>query len=919
MNGIPPTWPPAPYSNTNWPLTWLRLETEYPGSGRTSRLVAHSGVPYTGSFTLNHRPTAKELGAVAAKYLTELHELLKNRLGDHSFSISEIDALDPEKINAFNWLPLWPAFGQQAISPLTAKLASWNLSRLSDHDLPASVIMVAAEVFDINSDTEPPNLFSMRSGIRVPMTVKVDNDVYTVTIRSVTAEFPSGPNAFVSDLANRANVPDPSEMRSRVSTPVYELTYSDATLEKTATQADVRQNTLSVNDVQFHPVDVTNWKDGPWMFTVRAKAQGNDRGRYPHPLSYEVVSTFRYENLDAEPDLLAVEKRPLVTHAAPEGGAMVFEKTPPGWKVDPAADYVWNDRRPTRTDDILDSYRKLFQLANATDVSLEQDGYRIRVCPGYVHGDLGASPDSTKVVELPDNHDLQPRRNAFSAVSAYFNCHRYFGLLSRFGLDPDLFVVQTQKKLQVFYRYGIFPGPGKSGRTVNAQVTLDCRTPNKPYIHMNLALAELSRWARPNPPSWAQPLGIATSGRWVGHEIGHYLLAARLGQLEFDFAHSAGDAIAAVMFDPGSALADPSRNGVAESFRGVTYPFVFATRRHDRIVTMGWSWYGSLNRSVIENPPKSCEATKGYLTEQILSTTLFRLYRVLGGDSLQSDGTVDAYLRRRASRMTLFLLFRAIAGFAQSPSRAEMLELGLEEADWLSHLPAPVQDDGEAEDSDLWTGGTTHKAVRWAFEAQGMFPPDVTVRHSAPGRAPPVDIYVTDRRPHGEDTQAGHIAYGPGAYAPVSLEWAPAAGWAMDITHIQVGNRGRAIAADIKLRVWVGFAAKAATQGRWDLETQLTWPEQAQTLDLGSLASGQTIDLLSLADVQTVLNAAANVAGSFTLVLFEASCPNDRANTDPAALLPPATTKNGENLPKTPRALADLVANDNNLGLLILP
>ncbi|MGV6803084.1 MAG: hypothetical protein ACWA49_02685 [Ruegeria sp.] len=917
MNWTPPTWPPVPYSDANWPVTWLRFETEYPNSGRRSRLVAHSGVPYVGTFTLAQRPTEKELGIVAADYLKQLHTFLTNRGLDPGFSTTMIDALSPDQVNAFQWLPLWPAFGQ-AISPLAAKLASWNLSRLSDHDLPASVIMVAAEVYDDLSNGGSPDLISLRSGIRVPMTVKVDGNDYTVTIRSVTAEFPAGENDFLTELANRPGVPNRDLMLASVSGQVHQLTYSDKNLEMIADQASVKQNTLSVNDVQFHPDQATLWENKPWTFTVRATAQGKDLGRQPQPLSYELVSTFRYDTIDANPRLVAVEKCPLVTHVAPEGGAMVFKKTPPGWKADPAAEYVWTDRRPTRTDDILDGFRSLFQLANTTDVSLEQAGYRICVCPGYVHGDLGAPPGSTKVVQLPNNHELPARRNAFSAVSAYYNCHRYFGLLSRFGLDPDLFVVQTQKKMQVFYRYGIFPGPGKSGRTINAQVTMDCSTAGKPFIHMNLALAELSRWARPNPPSWAQPLGISTSGRWVGHEIGHYLLAARLGQLEFDFAHSAGDAIAAVMFDPGSALADPPGNGVAESYRGITYPFVFTTRRHDRIVTMGWSWYGSLNRSVIENPPLSCKETKGYLTEQILSTTLFRLYKMLGGDSLNPDGTADVYLRRRASRMALFLLFRGIAGFAQSPSRAEMLELGLEEADWLSQLPVPVQDDDAAVDSDLWTGGTTHKAVRWAFEAQGMFPPDRTVRHSAPGQAPAVDIFVTDRRPRRERTQAGRIVYGRGAYAPVSLDWSPNARWLTKLDNIKVGNRGDSDAGDVHLRIWIGSVATAATPGRWDLEAQVTWLAVALELDLGTIAAGQRIDLLGNNDVQNVLASAPPVANKLILVLLEASCPNDRANTDPAAQLPSAAANDSAGLPVTPRALTDLVANDNNLGLLVI-
>ena len=48
----------------------------------------------------------------------------------------------------------------------------------------------------------------------------------------------------------------------------------------------------------------------------------------------------------------------------------------------------------------------------------------------------------------------------------------------------------------------------------------------------------------------AQPLGLAADARWAWHEFCHVLIFANLGELEFPFCHSAGDALAAIVADP---------------------------------------------------------------------------------------------------------------------------------------------------------------------------------------------------------------------------------------------------------------------------------------------------------------------------------------------------------------------------------
>jgi hypothetical protein len=116
------------------------------------------------------------------------------------------------------------------------------------------------------------------------------------------------------------------------------------------------------------------------------------------------------------------------------------------------------------------------------------------------------------------------------------------------------------------------------------------------------------------------PLGIATDVRWVWHEFCHALLVASTGELEFPFAHSAGDALAAINGDPGS------RYPIGNPLRGVTFPFIATIRRHDRKVEDGWGWHGTFY--LVDDYPSALDPA-GYIAEQILSSTLFRLYASL--------------------------------------------------------------------------------------------------------------------------------------------------------------------------------------------------------------------------------------------------------------------------------------------------
>ena len=104
--------------------------------------------------------------------------------------------------------------------------------------------------------------------------------------------------------------------------------------------------------------------------------------------------------------------------------------------------------------------------------------------------------------------------------------------------------------------------------------------------------------------------------------------------------------------------------------------------------------------------------------EEILATTLFRVYRSIGGDS------ADLGRRRFASRMMLYLILRAVQNLtpATDPAYAR---------DFCAELMAT--------DQLNWTsegiyGGAYSKVFRWSFEATGRVPEPASHQRWAWGR-----------------------------------------------------------------------------------------------------------------------------------------------------------------------------------------
>ncbi|NIZ63055.1 hypothetical protein DL239_18985 [Sedimentitalea sp. CY04] len=946
-------WPPDKYQTNFWPPNWLRYEVEYPESGRPSRLLAHNNVPYLATIS-GEADLEAALKTVAAQYLESVRDLLgsdwqspepetaspdvKPLMPDswHDALGPSADLPDPGEIK---WLNIWPPIGTTT-DPDSPTLASWNLSQQADGGLPAFVVMTGAEVYFPDED-----VMSYSFGVRVPMAVEALGSEVRVIIRSITVEHPAkGYFSVTEGWASRDN--NLLDQLTPLRTPSRDALSVSILGQLTALSAKsafVDQSTMNAEQLLFSVSPPTPDAASVLRLTLVSKAASTApvdadysvRSQFPISQSYQIVSAF---DLPIATDSLAsTEVCPLVSNAANPGAAEVFVQTPSGWVEPSGISYLYTLRRPTREDEVLETYRLARDIGPATGMKLEADGFEVRRCPNYVPDDKSAGP-GVKSVPLPGGEAPAPRRNDYSAIMAYCYSLDFFNFLNDIGLPPSLFVVRAQKTVEVFYRYGIFPGPGRSGRTINAQVAFDCEEAaqsNKPKIQIRLALANLNRWSRPKNPNATpsshpddrflrpEPLGIASSGRWMLHEFGHYLIAARLGKLEFDFAHSAGDALAAVWYDPYSRL-NHTRGDVSENFRGITYPFVFTTRRHDRSPLLGWAWYGSLNRSVLAAPPVNCETLKGYLTEQVLSSSIFRLYRAIGGDT-NLGGAPDHYIRYRASFMTLYLLIRAIAAFSQSPSKAEMLELGMEDASQLMttpiDVPAPphgIFDYAPAPPvGDTWSGGVSHKVVRWAFEAQGMFVEDVLKTTNGPGLAAPVDIYVLDNRPTDEVLPGGTTIYGPGSYAPVSLDWTGDRKWMVDNgLGFTIGNRGQQPAGGIRRRMWLGRLLGDMSQDHWDLGDNIDWILFHPVADeVPELIAGRE-DQVEIPDMFTQQM---EMGGATFVILLESSCDDDLANSDPQALLAAKIDNaNGDKPPVKPRALADLVAGDNNLGLMLI-
>ena len=273
----------------------------------------------------------------------------------------------------------------------------------------------------------------------------------------------------------------------------------------------------------------------------------------------------------------------------------------------------------------------------------------------------------------------------FAAANAYFHYDGAYRLLEGMGFN-----------VQSYFDGTAFPVPVDHqgfGTQVNASANGNALGNGMGKFRNGLARS-------------GAPVGIAADVRVVLHEFGHALLWDHVSSPNFGWCHSAGDTLGAILHDPGSKAPD----------RFATFPFIGIDRRHDRDVSAGWAWGGTRD-------------DRQYGSEQILSTTLFRVYRSAGGDH------ADINVKRFAARYLAFLIVKAIGTLTVTTTDPRVFVNALMDAD----------------DSTLGfeghPGGAWHKVIRWSFERQGLYQPaGAPTPVAQPGAPPPVDVFIDDGR-----------------------------------------------------------------------------------------------------------------------------------------------------------------------------
>ena len=403
-------------------------------------------------------------------------------------------------------------------------------------------------------------------------------------------------------------------------------------------------------------------------------------------------------------------------------------------------------------------------------------------------------------------------------------------------------------------------------------------------LEVCFALADLQSSSREAPAG--APLGVACDARWSWHEFGHVLLAASTGELEFRFAHSAGDAMGAILFDPESALAtDPD-------FRYLSFPWVsWPCRRHDRKVAEGWSWTGPLyhRERFFDN---GLSLKKAYWSEQILSSSLFRLYRALGGDSADALGNIDVLARRAASDFAAMLIMRAI----QSMGPASVVPL-LTVEKFVSVLKEADAATGTFITTNAALrriGGVAQKCIVWAFEKQGLYG----------GLPPAVDVFIDDGR-RGEYTPISMSGTSWHAMHAIEIEDAqnhpipadfPVSSGDLGV-YITVENRGSVASTAIDIRVDVARMSGAKIPD-W---LNAKWQSLSVSTMAAPIPAGGKIRVGPVAWKHAKVG---------TYALFAAAtCAEDPSILDASSGLPCSTISG---------PMSFLVAGDNNLGFRLV-
>lgn len=371
------------------------------------------------------------------------------------------------------------------------------------------------------------------------------------------------------------------------------------------------------------------------------------------------------------------------------------------FKCDPITDSGSTTNNPDATSATLDAVR----ISTALPGLVPPSGGQQALTGEYVRVIDDEAPTVAPPTESsPYDFDYNTRTNNFAAVSAYYHTDKFFRMLHDLGFDIPAYFDGTTFPVHIDHR-------GHYGSANGIEVNASCNG-NGGGNGIGLVDFELATLA-----DTTNPLGIAVDFKVVLHELGgHGILWDHVDSPNFGFCHSAGDSIAVITNDPDSNAPD----------RFETFPFAFYTfsssskRRHDRTLSAGWGWGGTKDDG-------------SYGSEQIMSTTLFRLYRSIGGDHWQLSR------RELASKIAVYLIVRAVGSLTpmSNPSDPTGFETALENAD--------IGNFTFLDPSETYAGGAYYKVIRWAFEKQALFRPSgVDATHE--GNPPDVDVYINDGR-----------------------------------------------------------------------------------------------------------------------------------------------------------------------------
>jgi zinc metalloprotease ZmpB len=448
---------------------------------------------------------------------------------------------------------------------------------------------------------------------------------------------------------------------------------------------------------------------------------------------------------------------------------------------------------------------------------------------------------ASPLIPAASSFNYNSRTNNFSAVNAYYHNDNFFRFVTSLGF-PSSYWGSTAFPLPVDHR-GL-------GNVLNAHCV---GNGSNGIGHACYALADTT-----NP---AVPLGIATDWRVVLHELGgHGILYCHVNSPNFGFAHSAGDSFAAIVNDVNSNAPD----------KFATFPWLLASRRHDRNVAAGWAWGGASD-------------VGGYNSEQILCTTMFRIYQSIGG------GSADIGMKNFAARFTLYLLLRAVGNL--TPSHATQTGVGLAKVTaFVNELLSANLGDWVSEGH---AGGAYGKVIRWAFEKQGLYQAVGTpLPFITAGKPPAADVYINDGRNGEYQYQPVHWAnqnvWNRRAADGITTHQEPIVG-VTNYAYVKIKNRGTQTATNVKVK---GFHADPAVG--------LLWPTDFQPMVTAQLAAPNLAGN----------NSAEIIVGPFKWIpqhighecmLMVVSAKGDASNTSKIGP--------GETIPEW-----RVVKNDNNIG-----